>query len=68
MSGIFFIILVPFLITFIAILVTNSSKETYTGGGGQTTYYGGDTGSSDHCSGVDGGFSAGDGGCGGGGE
>jgi hypothetical protein len=34
MSGVFFIILVPFLISMIAILMTSSSKGTYTGGGG----------------------------------
>jgi hypothetical protein len=63
MSGIFFIILIPFLISMIAIFMTSSSKGTYTGWGGHTTYYGGDTDSSDHC----GGFGGGDGGCGGGG-
>jgi hypothetical protein len=67
MSGIFFIILVPFLISMIAIFITSSSKGTYTGGGGHTSYYGGDTDSSDHCGSFDGGFGGGDGGCGGGG-
>lgn len=68
MSGIFLLILVPFIIILISILVTNPSKGTYNGGGSHTTYYGGDADSTDHCGGFDGGFGGGDGGCGGGGE
>jgi hypothetical protein len=66
MSGIFYIIIVPVLITMFGIFLNNLSKGRYHVGGGHSTYYGGDADSSDHSGGFDGGFGGGDGGGGGG--
>jgi hypothetical protein len=44
MSGIFYIIIVPVLVTMFGIFLNNLSKGRYHGGGGHSTYYGGDGG------------------------